>query len=532
MVGTTSSPAQRHVRPLVSPLAAGPLLAGMIALVVYARTLPPGLTWANQGADGGDLLTAALTGGVPHPTGYPVYQLLMRLVVALAPSNPARAGAWFSAACAALAVALLADLARRQLAPAATGRPLTLNLAARTGAAAIGGLAWGVSAMLWGQATIVEVYALHALLCIALLWFSTRWLETVEAGVEPGPWPLLAGLALGLGLGNHLTFVLMLPGVIVLAWPQRRRLKQTGLRTWLAVAAGAAVGPLAYLYLPLAAANHAPVNWGDPRTLGQLLWVATGRLYAGLPFGLTFTQFASRVYKLAVLLVEQFTPWGLVLALFGLWRLDRRLHAWWRATLAIFLAYAIYAVGYASSDSLIYLIPAFGMMALWLAEGLGRLFDFALRQRVLFVAVAVVAVVALPVASLVDNWPAQDLSHKTDAMTFTSAVLQEAEPNAVILVARDERTFALWYSVYGLNQRRDLAIFNVYLYGYDWYRRALADTHPDLLPSVDTRTRVDTLITGWLKDRPVYVAEEIGMPLQLQETAPHAVLSKVLGLKQ
>lgn len=46
---------------------------------VYLSTLAPGLTWANDGSDGGDLIAAAYTGGVAHPTGYPLYLLLARL---------------------------------------------------------------------------------------------------------------------------------------------------------------------------------------------------------------------------------------------------------------------------------------------------------------------------------------------------------------------------------------------------------------------------------------------------------------------
>src|SRR5260221_6952190 len=53
-----------------------PLLVGAGALIVYLATLAPGLTWANNGADGGDLITAAVTGGVAHPPGYPTYLLL------------------------------------------------------------------------------------------------------------------------------------------------------------------------------------------------------------------------------------------------------------------------------------------------------------------------------------------------------------------------------------------------------------------------------------------------------------------------
>ena len=50
-----------------------------ILIALYLRTLAPGLTWANGGSDGGDLITAAATGGVAHPTGYPLYLLLARL---------------------------------------------------------------------------------------------------------------------------------------------------------------------------------------------------------------------------------------------------------------------------------------------------------------------------------------------------------------------------------------------------------------------------------------------------------------------
>src|SRR5207237_1106626 len=47
--------------------------------VAYTCTLAPGITWANDGSDSGDLVTAAATLGVAHPTGYPTYLLLARL---------------------------------------------------------------------------------------------------------------------------------------------------------------------------------------------------------------------------------------------------------------------------------------------------------------------------------------------------------------------------------------------------------------------------------------------------------------------
>ena len=73
------------------------LFTGGLALALYARTLAPRLTWAHNGADGGDLLTAALTRGVPHPTGYPTYVMLLAAAVKLTPGEPALGGNWLSA---------------------------------------------------------------------------------------------------------------------------------------------------------------------------------------------------------------------------------------------------------------------------------------------------------------------------------------------------------------------------------------------------------------------------------------------------
>ena len=51
----------------------------LFSFLVYLATLAPTITWRNDGMDGGDLISAAYTLGIPHPTGYPTYVLLARL---------------------------------------------------------------------------------------------------------------------------------------------------------------------------------------------------------------------------------------------------------------------------------------------------------------------------------------------------------------------------------------------------------------------------------------------------------------------
>ena len=57
------------------------------SLALYLSTLAPTLTWGfeEKGVDGGELLAAASTWGIPHPPGYPTYTILLRSFATLVP---------------------------------------------------------------------------------------------------------------------------------------------------------------------------------------------------------------------------------------------------------------------------------------------------------------------------------------------------------------------------------------------------------------------------------------------------------------
>ena len=108
---------------------------------------------------------------------------------------------------------------------------------------------------------------------------------------------------------------------------------------WRAVVVGLTV----YAYLPLAAAADPPVNWVDPVRPAQLWALVSGQVYRGLVFGLPLAYLPARLGAWSGETLRQFGgPWGVILALIGLWQLDRRLHAWWQATLLIAAAYSVY----------------------------------------------------------------------------------------------------------------------------------------------------------------------------------------------
>jgi hypothetical protein len=437
---------------------------GAIALTVYLLTLAPGLTFANHGTDGGDLISAARTLGVPHPSGYPTYTLLARLFTQIPVGVIAYRTNLLSAVCAALAVSLLFRVAMHFF---SDGKQQLLL-------AACSALALAFSSLLWSQAVITEVYALLALLAAWLTWLLVRWRDK---GNDALLW--LATFSLGLGLGNHLTLIFAAPAALVLLWPERRRWLQ--LRVLLPAIVLFLLGLSVYAYLPLAARQGPAVNWGNPQTWKGFAWVVSGRQYQQFAFGLELGEIPARIYAWAGLVGDQFNWGGLPLALVGLW-------GWWqrdRRFFAFGLVWSLLAAGYAffydTGDSHMYLLPVFWLMALGWGEGARQLLRLARGYGQAGQRLALFLVVLLPLASGALHWQAARPDDDWMVHAYIDEIVETVAPEGLIVVRGDRPTFSLWYGIYAEEQRQDVAVVSGPLLALIWYREHVRQLYPDLV---------------------------------------------------
>lgn len=451
-------------RPFRMPRAL-PALALALALGwIYFITLAPGLTWANIGNDGGDLITAAATGGVAHPSGYPLYLLLARLFQAVPFGGLAWRTNLMSAVFAVGAALLVQSIIRRETKHWLAG--LTAGLAA------------GLAPMLWSQAVITEVHALQAFLVALVIYLST--------GPNPDPWKkrldCLRGLALGLASGNHLTILLLLPAVVLV---NSVRVAEPGGRNrldWPALARHLfffLAGGLIYLLLPVWAAAQPPVNWGNVVTPERLAWLVSGSLYQDLLFSVSPAAVLDRLGAWAALLLQQYGLVGLLLGAAGLFFFDRRsrlfkVSAW---TLVIF---PVFSIGYSTFDSYGYLLSSFLAFALWMGVGAGSMLDAINHDSPKLASVAGIGMLAFFAWLGWTHLPLVDASQDRRAEQFAARVMNEAPAQAIIFTEGDRAIFSLWYAHYALRQRPDLTVIASGLLGFDWYRETLKATYPGL----------------------------------------------------
>lgn len=405
----------------------------VLALLVYVQTAAPDLTWAHFGSDGGELITAAVTLGVPHPPGYPLYVLLGKLF-SLLPLGT---------------VAFRLHLLSAVGTAAAAGFVAAATLAVTRGAWMAGlaaGLALAFAPLVWSQALIAEVYGLNLLLAAAFLWSLLS---------QRPSW--LAGLLLGLSVTTHLTSLLLLPLAVALTPRSRRRP--------LLLAALLGLAPL--LALPLLARGGSPVVWGDPTTLRGWWWLVSAQIYRP-NLTLPATDFLPHLETWSLLLARQFAWLGLLLLPLATttraWRWRRE--GWLLLTAALYVGYALL---YNTADAAVHLLPALLLLYLALAHALARIGYAGLL---------------LPLALLLLNYGAVNLRHPAaetaDVRALTAETLTAVPRRAIVLTPGDRTIFTLWYFQHVEGWRPDVVLVDRDLFAFDWYRRRLQAQYPDV----------------------------------------------------
>lgn len=416
--------------------------AAVIALVVYMATLPPDLTWANHGLDGGELITASYTLGVPHPPGYPTYVLLGRLFALLPVGSIAFRYHLFSAVCAAVAAGFVTAI---------TGHPRWVaglqRLPGRKtifAASLAAGLSLAFMPLVWGQAIIAEVYTLHLALLAAFLWLLLTGRSTLATGV-----------VYGLALSAHLTALLMLPLALAYRPP----------RQWLRLLAGTALGLLPIFLPPLLAAGNSPVVWSDPTTPAGWWWLVSARIYRPNLFSWPLDRWSMRLAAWGVAFPAQFSWVGLAVLAAGMvknWQARRRFYLVAGGTA---LLYALYAFGYDAPDAAVFFLPGLLLLSILLADGL-----YLLRGAALL----------LPLLCLVLNFAQLNLHNEVSPGRLATDTLNSLPPEALVITPGNQTIFTLWYVHHVEEIRPDLILVDSNLFAFDWYRRRLGSQYTAL----------------------------------------------------
>lgn len=364
---------------LISPL------DRQIALIVAAMTmglLIRATPFDLLPGDAGEFQFAAWNFGLAHATGYPLYLVvggLWQHLWALFGVSPAASLNALSVVFTGAAAGALFLLLVGWLPGAASVRRL---------AAALGVAFFVANPTVRSQAIQAEVYALHALFLIAILWAAGRLTQIDEEGRDAFArrFSLLAFL-LGLALTHHATTILLAPALLLYLFMVRRNWWRNA-RAWLWALPAVLMPLLLYLYVPLRSGPDASPWYHQPlgdgvltlfeRTPAAFVDFVTGRsISVGFHDATTALVGAATA---ALLWLRHFEWPGVVLIAVGLFVLAR-LRAWslLALTVSYFVLQLTFNLFYAIGDIFVYYIPLYLIACIWIgfaSVGIGSGFRF------------------------------------------------------------------------------------------------------------------------------------------------------------
>jgi len=189
-----------------------------ITLGVYIVTMSPSVTLE----DSGELITGAVTFGVPHPPGYPLWTMSGFLISHLFPFGNLAwrinlLSALFGATANAILTLLVCHSGRWLLQrwTEESAQPVVRRFSFYAGMLA--GLTIGFSDVMWSQSVIAEVYTLNAFFVNLVLLLFYFWM------LEPQKTHrlIITVFVFALGLTNHHTLIQMIPAILVAAFVLR-----------------------------------------------------------------------------------------------------------------------------------------------------------------------------------------------------------------------------------------------------------------------------------------------------------------------
>lgn len=427
-----------------------------------------GLTCARTvlGGDNGEFATVAVFGGVPHPSGYPLYAMYLRAMQWL-PGEPAHSAALATAILGAIAVLVVRHAAQWW--------------GASRDAATLAAAAYAFASLPWTMATHAEVFSLHALLGASIVGVAgpyAPWRGLRRVG-------LLALLA-GLGLSNNHSLVTLAPiglyGAVVGVAEVRAR-GVARVTAWLEGGA-LGVGCLAAGLLPYASlwvhADHPIWAWGHTDS-----WAGLVHHFLRGDYGTTSLAISdegasatSHVLRLLGTLTRElhYVLWVPVLLGVRALLVDRE-RAVRRAGGMLCLTALLAGPGFVALFNLpvdglsghvvarFYLLPL-TVLTVFVARG----FDVLLTPAVRALHVVFPATVAVACVGLLRHLDGVREHHGPYMESYLVNVLRTMPQDGVVLGVGDHEVFGILYVQEVLGERRDVTYINLPMLGYDWYR--------------------------------------------------------------
>lgn len=398
------------------------------------------------GGDAGDLVSAIVTSGIPHPPGYPLYTLLgVTLNKFLTVGTAAWKVGFLSSIPAIVTIYFLFDL--------------ILYLTKRLSVALISVLVLAFSYPFFLYSTVVEVFSLNNLFTVLLLWCFLHFNRENKS-----KYLYLGVFLLGLSFTHHHIILFILPAIVVLAYP---KFKKVSARVIFISILLFFAGLIPYLYVFAAANSNPAINWMGHANISNFIKLVTRETYGTFRAGAFianqpylrlldlygFWNFAYKDFRVAGLLL-------FINGIFSLFQKERKIFYAMAIGMSSYLFFLFYASFPLAGDFIVgtferFVLPLYIFITIFIAYGLigfsgilGKILGIVRdkKKRDLLSNLALGMFVIYPLGILFLNYPKISiLKNDRTAENLAYDILNNVPPKSIVLIAIDTPLFNSQY---------------------------------------------------------------------------------------
>lgn len=484
------------------------ILTGLTAFIVYLFTLAPSVIQI----DTGELAAVQATLGIAHPTGYPLYTIIGFLFSKIPlPFSAIYQLNMLAAVYCAATVSIFTFTAKfildniesfgsqqkkasekksrkdkkQKSETKASAKPIVgLSENVKLISAMLAGLALAFSKTFWFQSTSVEVYSFHLLLMSLILLFLIKAYVNMDALLNDrklSNW-LWFAFFLALGFTNHMTTLLILPGVAYLYFNASGFNKKSFIQIGVMLLVFFPVIILVYSYFPIRAAQQPFFNWGNP-----VDWEKIVRHISGFQYQVwLFTSADAAKKQLEYFINNLFSEFSITSLVIATGVVVAFIKS---SKLFIFLSISfsftvLYSINYDINDIDAYFLLAYMCLAFFSVFGFAKIFhELSDNKTVKRIASLIIILPVIIQAYVI--YDKTDQSKTFIYEDYTKALLNSVEQDAIIFSYQwDYFLSASYYFQFVENFRRDIAVVDKELLRRSWYYVQLDAKYPGLINGI------------------------------------------------
>ncbi|MCH8033338.1 MAG: DUF2723 domain-containing protein [Bacteroidetes bacterium] len=482
------------------------VITGFFVFMIYLFTLAPSVVQI----DSGELAAVQATLGIAHPTGYPLFTII-GYIFSLIPLPFTKifqlnllAAVFCSAGIAVFvytAKLLLDNL--NLFSPSKNkiekkkkdkrndkkgdtkkvGQETALTETVKYIIAIAGGLILAFSETFWLQSTSVEVYSLHIFLMNIIILYLVKafiYVEKENDKTDLKLW-LIFSAFLALGFTNHMTTLLIIPGVTYLFFIKNKFGKAGFIKILIMLTVFFPILILIYSYLPVRAAQNPILNWGNTTDFENLIRHITAKQYQVWLFASSAAAKRQLIHFVETL-PGQFSI-ALLLSFVGLissFFYARKIFVFLIIT---FLFTVFYSINYEIHDIDTYFLLAYISLAYFAVFGLLKLFKMNKKKKIILPLGVAVLVIVIQFVTNVNKTNQSGIYTYED---YTRTILNGVSSESIIFSYQwDYFISPSYYFRYVENYGKDIAVVDKELLRRSWYFDQLDRNYPFLFEELE-----------------------------------------------